>query len=146
MHLWRTKLRSQNSSALAALTSVPVDIPATLGTAPPQPLLFRPRVKPDLALAVDVFQDLTVMRKSVFAEVHQQLARGIRASAAVPESLLQGTGSEFTAAADYGHHLVRETPIACQVLRLYRLALLDREHLSDLIEELQVASLARKAD
>jgi hypothetical protein len=86
------------------------------------------------------------MRKSILAEVHQPLARRIRASAAVSKSFVQGASSQFTVAADNGYHLVRETPIACQVLRLYRLALLDREHLSDLIEELQVASLARKAD
>jgi hypothetical protein len=95
---------------------------------------------------LDVFQDLTVMRKSVFAEVHQPLARRIRASAAVSKSFVQGAGSKFTFAADNGYHLVRETPIARQVLRLYRLALLDREHLSNLLEELQVASLARQAN
>jgi hypothetical protein len=64
----------------------------------------------------------------------------------MPEPLLQGTGSKFTVAADNGHHLVRETPIARQVLHLYRLALLDREHLGDLLEEIQVASLARQAN
>jgi hypothetical protein len=74
------------------------------------------------------------MRKSVFAEVHQALARRIRASAAVPGSLLQGTGSKFTVAADNGYYLVRETPIAHQVFHLYRLALLDREHLGYLPE------------
>ena len=85
-HLWRTELRSQNSSALVALISVPVDVTTTLGTAPPQSLLFGPRVKTDLPLPLDVLQDFTVMRKSVFAEVHQPLARRIRASAAVSEN------------------------------------------------------------
>ena len=145
-HLWRTELRSQHRSALVTLTGVPVHNPATLGTAPPQPLFFRPRVKPDLALAVDVFHDLTVMRKSVFAEVRQLLARKIRAFATVPEPLLQGTGSKLTVATDNGDDLVGEATIARQVLRLYRLALLDREHLGDLLEELQVASLASQAN
>jgi hypothetical protein len=144
--LWRTELRSQHSSALVTLTGVPVHIPATLGTAPLQPLLFGPRVKPDLALAVNVLQNLTVMRKSVFAEVRQLLARKIRTFATVPEPLLQGTGSNFTVPADNGDDLVGEATIARQVLRLYRLALLDREHFGDLLEELHVASLASQAN
>jgi hypothetical protein len=95
---------------------------------------------------VDVFHDLTVMRKSVFAEVRQLLARKIRAFAAVPEPLLQGTGSKLTVATDNGDDLVGEATIARQVLRLYRLALLDREHFGDLLKELQVTSLASQAN
>jgi hypothetical protein len=64
----------------------------------------------------------------------------------VPEPLLHGTGSKFTVATDNGDDLVGETTIARQVLRLYRLALLDREHFGDLLEELQVASLASQTN
>jgi hypothetical protein len=142
--LRRTELRSQCSRALVALTGIPVDIPSTGRTAPPECLLFGPRIKAYLPLPLDALQDLSMMRQSIFAEVRQWLARRIRALATVPDPLLQGTCPKFTVAAYNGHHVIRQTPIAGQVLCPDGLSLLDCEHLGDLFEQSLVTALARQ--
>jgi hypothetical protein len=64
----------------------------------------------------------------------------------VADSFPQRTSAEFTVAADNGHDVVGEAPIARQVLNLYGLSLLDGEHLGDLFKETQVTALASQAN
>ena len=69
-HLWRTELRSQCSRTVVTLNSIPIHIATTMGTVPPEILFRNPRVEAYLLLSLQVLQYLTVVGKSIFAEIH----------------------------------------------------------------------------
>ena len=77
------KVPSEVSTAVRALTSIPVNRTATVNAAPSFFLLFNPGVNADNPLASDIVQDFTMVTHAIVIESDDLLTGKIRALSTV---------------------------------------------------------------